>query len=180
LLGWLLLVASLLMSYFSRWWLLVAVAAALPKIHRWILYSGAPWRRMHYTLMHTFAGTAGLESGRAEREGRDYDINLALAELVRRAHPDWTPSDVFNFLNRETQRRASFADRPLMEAEFRRRNRQLDEDALKELLDGAGESMRNPDNATMRTMAIAGLIEQTHGEQERAVYLVEVLSGHAR
>ena len=44
-------------------------------------WNGAPWRRVHYRAMLTYAGLAGLETARAEQQGREFSREIACRAL---------------------------------------------------------------------------------------------------
>lgn len=130
---WILLIAFVLLTYYYSTWFIVGVCAlAIWKLNRWYTWSSRPWRKVHFPMMRAYATASGLEAGHAEKEGRDFDIEAALRNLLVVANPKISLSHD-DLIKQVFDRCRTFYDRPLIEAHYIQRgflDRGLDKDQV--------------------------------------------------
>ena len=81
------LLATLILAIFASGWLrwaalVLALLAALFMVAKYRMWNAKGWTSVHYRGMLLFSGLAGLESGRAEAEGRPLDRVAPCRELA--------------------------------------------------------------------------------------------------
>ena len=176
--GWILLVSFAALAYAYWWWFLAGtVILALWKVSRWYYYSSRPWKKVHFPMMRAYAGASGLEAGRAESEGRDFDLNAALLDLLRMVNPKAGVSHEM-LIQREFERCNNFYDEPLVQ-QFLTEKKCVNPDQANLLLGKIRESMNTSDKGLMVRMVIASIIEEQFSPQDRGEYLFQVFSGNA-
>jgi hypothetical protein len=131
-------------------------------------------------MMRAYATAAGLETGQAEREGREFNIHNALANLLNAVKADWNDADIVAFINNEIMRCESFADESLIKNHIKRKNPKIDDTKLSELMHNISQMFISSDKGLTVRMIIAGIIEEQYGHEHRGEYLYEVLTGHAK
>lgn len=178
--GWPLFVISIALALTVSPWLWVAAALAGSwKCGRWYYRNGRPWRRVHFNLMQGYARAAGRETGMAEREGREWDLEKALNYLAGMALPDLTEEERIAFVDSAMRRCRTFADESLLASEIRRRHRDASDLQIQQALHSARPAFVRGEPALRVRMVIAGVIERMFGDEQRAEYLLEVMRGRA-
>ncbi len=166
-------------SYFySRWFLIGLAAFGLWKLNRWYFYSSRPWRKAHYPMMRAYAGAAGIEASKAQAEGRDFDIRLALHELLRAVNPELSIGHK-ELIEREFQRSRDFYDEPLIRG-YLVDKKGADPEKIDDLLGAFREHMQTPNKGLIVRLVIASVIEEQFSSRDRGEYLFEVFSGRAK
>jgi len=177
--GWLLLCAFAALTYLYSWWfLLVVVAIALWKLGRWHFYSSRPWKKVHYPMMRAYAAACGFETGRAEREGRSFDVKAALQELLRMVNPKVGLSHAA-LIEREFERYRTFHDAELIQ-EYLTESKGVPADKTVPFMEAVRKSMSTFDNGLIVRMIIASVIEEQFSPRDRGEYLFEVFSGRGK
>jgi hypothetical protein len=178
--GWALLGAAILLALLhSNWWWILAALLGLWRANQWYFYNGRPWRKIHYPLMRVYAREAGIETNAATREGRSFDIEKASVALVKQLHADWDDRRARAFVQKQISRCETLEDEELIVQEFRRRNPKLGDSDARQVRDLARQLLIPPDNATIIRFIVAAVVEENHGQSQRAEYLAEVLNGKA-
>lgn len=174
--GWILLVTFAVLSYTYSWWFIFGVAfLALWKLNRWYYYSSRPWRKVHFPMMRAYAAASGLEAGQAEREGREFNLNAALINLLRMVNPKVSVSHE-ELIQREFERCHAFYDELLIQ-QYLVGKKGMDTSQVTSVLGKIKESMSASDKGLMVRMVIASVIEEQFSPQDRGEYLFQVFSG---
>jgi hypothetical protein len=113
----------------------------------------------------------------AEREGREFNLNAALFNLLKMVNPEVSIGHE-ELIQREFDRCHTFYDEPLIRQYLIEKER-LDQTQAVSLLAKIKESMRAPDKGLMVRMVIASIIEEQFSPQDRGEYLFQVFSGRA-
>lgn len=176
--GWILLVVFAALSYSYSWWFVIGVAVlGLWKLNRWYYYSSRPWRKVHFPMMRAYAAASGLERGQAEREGREFNLNTALLNLLKMVNPKVSIGHG-ELIRREFERCESFYDEPLIQ-QYLVEKKGADKTQIRPLMEKIKNSMHTSDKGLMVRMVIASVIEEQFSPIDRGEYLVEVFSGRA-
>lgn len=174
--GWILLAGAVFLAATrSGWWWLIVIPLGLWRFFQWQIYSSRPWRRIHFPMMRLYARAAGLESGLAEREGRDFDVLRALATLIEGAEGCARPyalvqvmTDLAGLTDEDEDRIAKSLSRPGADSQHVAA-------AVQELRD----HYRRSDNAIKVRLVIAGSIGRRLGSDHRVEYLLGAAKGKA-
>ena len=177
--GWLFLVIFAALSFFYSWWFLFGVGVvALWKLNRWYFYSSRPWKKVHYPMMRAYAGACGLETARAEREERSFNVKAALQELLRSVNPKLGIGHN-ELIERELERCQTFYDEPLIRRHLTE-SKGIPADKTAPFIEAVRKTMSPSDNGLIVRMVIASVIEEQFSPQDRGEYLFEVFSGSAK
>jgi hypothetical protein len=176
--GWILLAAFVVLSYtYSLWFIFGAISLVLWKLNRWYYYSSRPWRKVHFPMMRAYAAASGIETGQAEREGRDFNIIATLVNLLEIVNPEVSISHE-ELIRRELLRCQVFYDEPLIRS-YLVEKRGWAETPISTVLEKMKEKMHLSDKGLLVRMVIASIIEEQFSPQDRGEYLFEVFSGRA-
>ena len=176
--GWILFVAFATLSYFYSWWFVIGVVVfGLWKLNRWYYYSSRPWRKVHFPMMRAYAGASGLEAGQAEREGREFNLNTALLNLLKMVNPKVSIGHE-ELIQREFERCETFYDEPLIQ-KYLVEKKGIDKTQIGPVLEQIENSMNTSDKGLMVRMVIASVIEEQFSSLDRGEYLFQVFSGRA-
>lgn len=176
--GWVILAAFAVLSYNYSWWFIFGVViTALWKLSHWHYYSSRPWKKVHFPMMRAYAAAAGIESGMAEREGREFDINAALLNLLKMVNPEVSIAHEA-LIEREFVRCQNFYDESLIK-EYLVKSKGIDQSNAQLILGKIKDSMKASDNGLMVRMVIASIIEEQFSPQDRGEYMFQVISGKA-
>ena len=176
--GWILLALFAVLSYTYSWWFIFGVAVlALWKLNRWYYYFSRPWKKVHFPMMRAYAAASGLESGQAEREGREFDFNAALLNLLEMVNPKVSFSHEA-LIKREFARCQDFYDESLIQ-EYLTKAKGINPNQAQPILKKIKESMKTSDKGLMVRMVIASIIEEQFSLQDRGEYMFQVTSGKA-
>ena len=167
-----------ILTFRNPWWWIAVVPVALWKVGQWYFYKGRPWRRIHYPMLRAYAAIAGQEGAVAEHNGRDFDIRPALDRLVRTVKPDWSEEKVHTLIQREFDRYADFSDRKLIETYLTKKHPKLTDAKIEEVMERCSKLLKTYDNGLMVRFVVAGIIEEQFGQEHRAEYLFELMSGN--
>jgi len=177
---WLLFIASIALTYTSKWWWCAVVTLGAIKAFQWHYYRGRPWRRIHYPAMRAYASAAGSETADANNNDREFDIKNALIRLLGLMKPEWEQAQVEQFIDREIERATTYSDETLIRDAFRRSNSKANEDDLNQLMESLKQSLNVNDNGWLVRAVIAGLIENEYSTEDRGEYLMECVTGRAK
>lgn len=176
--GWILLATFAVLSYIYSWWIISGVIVlALWNLNRWHYYSSRPWRKVHFPMMRAYAAASGHESGQAQREGREFDINAALLNLLKTVNPEASISHEA-LIKREFVRCQNFYDESLIQ-EYLVKVKGLDPSHVQPILNKVKGGMKTSDKGLMVRMVIASIIEEQFSPQDRGEYMFQVISGKA-
>lgn len=176
--GWILFVVFAVLSYSYSWWFVIVLAVlGLWKLNRWFYYSSRPWRKVHFPMMRAYAEASGLEAGQAEREGREFNLDKALFNLLKMVNPRVSISHK-ELVQREFERCESFYDGPLIQ-KYLVEKKEVDKTHVGPVLDQIKNSMNTSDKGLMVRMVIASVIEEQFSPLDRGEYLFQVFSGRA-
>jgi hypothetical protein len=176
----LMVVCGILALTHKSWWCGgVCFFFILDRLDYWHYYHSRPWRKLHFPLMRLYARCAGIESGLSQATGRDFDVKHALFTTLKQAQPTWSDERITEFVTRQAVRCEQFEDARLIVAELKRRNANLDDTRLRELIAKARSQFTLSDPGVFVRFIVAGIIEQQYGESQRGEYLVELLRGRA-
>lgn len=176
--GWILLVIFSVLSYTYSWWFIFGVIVlGIWKLNRWYFYSSRPWRKVHFPMMRAYAAVSGIETGQAEREGREFNLNTALLNLLKMVNPEISVSHE-ELIRREFDRCQTFYDERLIQ-QYLIEKEGLNLTQAASILEKIKKSMRAPDNGLMVRMVIASIIEEQFSPQDRGEYLFQVFNGRA-
>jgi len=176
--GWILLATFAVLSYAYSWWFIFGVVVlGLWKLNRWYYYSSRPWRKVHFPMMRAYAAASGLEAGQAEREGREFNLNAALLNLLKMVNPTISVSHE-ELILREFERCHAFYDELLIQR-YLVEKKGLDPTQVAPVPGKVKESMRTSDKGLMVRMVIASVIEEQFSPQDRGEYMFQVVSGKA-
>ncbi len=179
--GWMTLAATAVLSFVhSVLWLWVCIPVALGKAASlWIFY-GRPWSRIHYPAMRMYSRAGFMEWGMSQARGEEFEASRAATTLVRMIHPEWSEPQVATLVARELDRYRTLADRELIEPLLQQRFGRSKPKELAAFLDILPKLYEQDRNMMIVKLVIAGLIEQEYGVDQRAEYLVAVVSGRAK
>lgn len=179
--GWLLLLGAvgLALQQSPLWWIAVAALGGW-KALRWRFYKGRPWRKIHYSMMRTYAASAGQENGLAERDGRSFDVKRALRKMLEASVGEWPSEKIDACLNAVERSVGDFGeDREILAREIKSRHPKVSDDAVIQVLQRAEEQWR-PDNVRLWVeLTISEVIRDLYGADQRAEYLYSLLTGEA-
>jgi hypothetical protein len=176
--SWILFVTFAVLSYvYSLWFIFGVVVFALWKLNRWYYYSSRPWRKVHFPMMRAYAAASGLEAGQAEREGREFNLNTALLNLLKMANPKVSVSHEV-LIKREFERCYKFYEEPLIRQYLVEENG-IDPSQVTSVLGEIRGRMNTSNKGLMARMVIASVIEEQFSPQDRGEYLFQVISGKA-
>jgi len=176
--GWILFAIFAVLSYSYSWWFIFGVVVlALWKLNRWYYYSSRPWRKVHFPMMRAYAADSGLESGQAQREGREFDLNAALLNLLKMVNPEVSISHEA-LIEREFVRCQNFYDESLIQ-EYLAKVKGMDQSHVQPILREIKGAMKTSDKGLMVRMVIASIIEEQFSPQDRGEYMFQVINGKA-
>ncbi len=176
--GWILFATFAVLSYAYSWWFIIGVAVfGLWKLYRWYYYSSRPWRKVHFCMMRAYASASGLEAGQAEREGREFNLNFALFNLLKMVNPEVSVGHE-DLIQRELSRCETFYDEALIQ-QYLIEKKGLDPTQVAPVLGEIKESMHVSDKGLMVRMVIASVIEEQFTPLDRGEYMFQVFSGRA-
>jgi hypothetical protein len=176
--GWILLAAFAVLSYGYSWWFVVGVVVfGLWKLNRWYYHNSRPWRRVHFPMMRAYAGVSGLEAGEAEREGREFNLNAALLNLLKMVNPKIGIGHE-ELIQREFERCNTFYDESLIR-EYLTEKKGLDLTQVSPVLGKIKDAMHTSDKGLMVRMVIASVIEEQFSPLDRGEYMFQVFNGKA-
>lgn len=176
--GWILLATSAVLSFTYSWWFMFGVVVlALWKLNRWYYYSSRPWKKVHFPMMRAYAGACGLESGQAQREGREFNLHAALLNLLKMVNPKVSISHEA-LIEREFMRCQNPYDESLIQ-EYLAKVKGMDPSHIQPILKSIKGAMNTSDKGLMVRMVIASIIEEQFSPQDRGEYMFQVLSGKA-
>lgn len=139
------------------------------------------WSRVHHPLMVRYACAAGMEAAKATAEGREFSFHDATVNLLQLVYPKKSEEDIDRWVCDLQGRMAEYEDAMGIERELRKCNPTVKEDTLKSLRDKAAKFfVEGSDNALLTRYAIAEVVGELHGSEERARYLMAVIMGDAR
>ncbi len=180
--GWLILATTAALSFVhSVLWLWVCIPVALWKAATlWIFY-GRPWSRIHYPAMRMYSRVSLIEFATSQSRGEEFDVTRAVSSLVQMIHPEWSEGQVATFVDRELERYRTKADREPVELRLRQRSNRRPPEEIASDLDTLLPILYEKDRNTMIVrLAIAGLVEQEYGVDQRAEYVDAVFAGRAK
>jgi hypothetical protein len=167
------LIGLLFLVRMSPWWWIAVAFVVFHMVTRLWLHYSVPWRRVHFHAVQVYAGAAGLETGAADMQGREFDLRTALLLTVIGCRPEWPLSKCGEFMDREAARYARFSDRSDLAQALRRRYPRMPADKIDSVLDVMQKEFeRDTKSLPMRQFVIAGLIEERYGAIARADYLL--------
>lgn len=176
--SWILLIIFAVLSYVYSWWFTIGIAVlGFLKLGHWQHYSSRPWRKVHFPMMLAYASASGLESGQAERDGREFKLNSALLNLLKIVNPKVSIGHE-ELIQREFQRCKAFYDKPLIQ-QYLMEKKGIDKTKTDSILEKIGHAMQTSDNGLMVRMVIASVIEEQYSPMDRGEYMFEVISGSA-
>jgi hypothetical protein len=177
--GWLLLALAAYLSTRSAWWLIAVGVLVLWKIAQWQMYYSRPWRRVHFPAMKLYATASGLESGQAQREGREFDVERALTTLVRMVHPNQTEADARSFVDAQLLRARMNGDAENLVVWHERKNLIAGPEHHAKATAQFKRAFEEPDNSLKVRLVVSGFVGERFGEDQRSEYLFEVAQGNA-
>ncbi len=178
--SWLLLLGFIVLAISKPWWWLGVILIGLYKISRWYYYEGRPWRRIHYPMMRVYAHTAGLETGMANRDGREFDIRNALRALLKSEKSEWSDEHINSIIEREFINCELFRDGDLIRAYIKKKNKDISDEKLNAMMTTAKAQFTTNDKGLMVRLIVAAVIEEQYSQADRGEYLYEVLAGSAK
>jgi len=173
-----LLLAACLVGIFATGvlrWVAVAVAvlALLFMIAQYKKWNGAGWPSLHWRGMLLYSSLAGLESGRAEAERRDFDREAACRELALKMCGPGKEANVDGMIASLCVERGSYLVSLLQESRRQLALSPAQDAELERRLDGLSETELGPQ------LVICNVIENTYGRPEAARYALALVEGRA-
>jgi hypothetical protein len=176
-LAWLFLFAFLLLAVFkSPWWWIPTFALGLQRALIWRRHHKPLWK-IHDHALNIYTRAAAYEKVAAERERRAFEIHDAIALMVKQLHADWNQRQIADFVlhqlagmhheNVEGVIKCFLARRPAAKETEKAEIRRIAEEAFKE-----------PSPSLRVRIAIAGIVEENVGPDQRAEYLYQVVLGN--
>ncbi len=137
------------------------------------------WHRLHYSLMMRYAALAAAEHVLSSSEGRSFDFEAAALHLLESAYP-YSPESGNGLLERARTSKLSFSDRGHLEEMLRANRPDLSEEKVQGVLQRTHDELISTDgDALIIRYAIAELVEEAYGDEERALYMQAIFSGRA-
>ncbi|OGY17585.1 MAG: hypothetical protein A2784_00555 [Candidatus Chisholmbacteria bacterium RIFCSPHIGHO2_01_FULL_48_12] len=155
-------------------WMLFAIVTFF-EIVRYYNRLASPWRQLHYPLMVRYAAFAGMQTGIAERENREFDIKEALREFVKNIYPNWSRNEVEDFLKPADNKKEEFVDRGNLIKAYQKNDPSFDIKKLSEVLEKIHIRLKKEGPRWV----IAEIIERDYGTSEKIKYLQAMISGDA-
>ncbi len=178
--GWvLLLVFGCFALFLSAWWSIAFIIVLGWQINQWFIYKSKPWRRVHFPLMRAYSAAAGLESAKAEKEGREFNVDNAIYDLVKATYSEWDQVHTEEFIHQQFSLFSNFSDELLIREQILLKNPNASQESMDKLIKLTRDSFQTLDNSKKVRAVIAGIIEKQHGQEQRVQYLLNSLQGKA-
>jgi hypothetical protein len=141
---------------------------------------GEKWRRIHYPLMMRYAGAAGLEAGMSKSTGRPWDINKAVGTLLKTVYPHKTEEDINESIGSIWEKRRSLSDLSRLRSNITQMNPNISKLDLDQMSEKIAKWVRDEEANDMAVRyAIAHVVEDLYGPEERDRYLLALFTGKA-
>lgn len=176
-LGWLLLVVFLILALvWSPWWWIPTAPLALQRALVWYRHR-KPWWGIQEHALNVYTQTAACEHVTSTQEGRDFEVNNALALMIRQIHPDWGPdkAGAFTLQQLTDSRRKNIED---VVKHFLNRRPKADESEKQKIRSIVEKAFEEPIASLRVRIAIAGIIEEQLGPDQKAEYLYQAVLGN--
>lgn len=183
---WLLLSVCLLLALFEspRWWIPaigLGLQRALAGRVAWHCHHRS-WWKIHDGALNAYSGAVAHKSAEAEQEGHIFDanrvddINDAIALMIKQIKPHWDHRRIGDFvLQQFLERRPNVEPVANLVLAARPKASESDKQELRRLVE---EGFEEPSASLKVRMAIAGVIEDELGAEERADYLYQTFLGN--
>ena len=173
---WLLALTLSILAFQWSWvWVLPAIPISLLAIFRTYVYSGRPWRRLHFPMLRSYSEAAALESVMANRDEREFSNLNALTSV---AYRHWKMSDrgaASMFVN-DCLRRGLTTQDKLALVEFATR-KNCDRDWIEGFREFVEGSDLRVDRGLEIKLIVAERILVQYGFDQRIEYIYEILTG---
>lgn len=174
---WLLLLAFLLLAIFHSpwWWIAVGVLSfqrALVLFHH-----RKPWWRIQDLALTVYARTSAFEHVMAEKEGREVENLNAVYHMVREFHPDWPHRQALDFVFEQVTVNCPANARAVIHR-LLSDTPNASESEAQELGRAVKGAFEKPTPGLMVRMAVAGLVEEQLGTDQRVDYLCQAFLGN--
>ncbi|MBI5734183.1 MAG: hypothetical protein HY973_04570 [Candidatus Kerfeldbacteria bacterium] len=135
----------------------------------------SPWRQLLYPLMVRYAAVVGYQSGIAQKENKEFDMEAAINEFAKVIYPDLTDEEIQKFLKTIDEKMNSFADKDNLRVFLKKINAQIEDKKIGDLLGKVQGHFKkkNP------RWVIAEVVERDYGVDERVKYLYSLFAGEA-
>lgn len=143
----LIVISSTLAFAHSWWWLSVVILLSLFKLRNWYYHKSKPWRRIHFPAMLLYATAAGTESADAQTNNREFEIRNALINLVLLIQKQWSQQTAEVFVGKTMRKSEVYYDEDLIRATFKKRNNELTDGNLDEIMNTLNTSLIRTDNS---------------------------------
>ena len=178
--GWFLVcVLAALTFYLSKWWGIVLAVMLFWQASQWHRYKSRPWRRIHFPAMVLWSGAAGLETSAAQKEGREYNPDIALQHFAKALNSQLSVEDSKRFVEK------TFAEYKDLQFENVIRNKLVLSSAKVSPIDAekviahVAVQFKNPELGLRARLIIAEAIKADAGEEEYIEYLRAILTHKA-
>lgn len=177
LLPWLILLVFFLLAVFkSSWWWIPTAGLGVQRAFVWYRHQ-KPWWRIHDHALNVYTQAVAYEQVAADRERRALEINHAIALMVKKFHPDWGDKQASDFvLQRSLDLRREYLEGVIgCFLDRRPTANEAEKGAIRRVVE---EAFKEP-NASLRVrIAIAGIIEEQLGSDQRTQYLYQCVLGN--
>ena len=155
-------------------------------IYAVVLYQrvSSNWAKIHFSLMNRYAREAALVNVLAERQGKEFDLERALRNLLKTVFTEEDDAVLEAIIRRANAKRIRFIDRKAIEDRMFANHKLSAEkrEELMKLLDELAFSLSAPPGAAAYAVryTIAEVVGYLYGESERINYLLAVITNHAK
>lgn len=132
---------------------------------------------VHFPMMRAYASASGLETGRAQRDGREFDLNAALLSWLELVNPKITGTRRA-LIDAAYESVKKFSDEKRLK-DFLVEDRGVTVDKATLVIAGIRDLMKPENKGLIVRMVIASVIEQQFSAKDRTEYLIEVFTGGA-
>lgn len=161
-------------------WVLFALIT-LHLLSRYLYRLFPRWRQIHNPLMFRYAVAAGEETAKAETEARDFDFASATLRMLSTVYPEKSEQDLDSLLHRVEEKLQKFSDRPLLAQLLTEQNPNAKMEQIDDILAKINALIQQEARRSLLVRwAIAEVVQDVFGSEERARYLLAVFNGKAR
>ena len=179
LLYFLIFVFGALTIYVNAWWGIGLSILLILRTFQWQRYQSRPWKRIHFPLMILWQGAAGFESGRAEKENREYNPDKALEYFVKALHPEMRPGELPLLAEKELAKYKDPQFENLIREKLVLKKAKVSTSNVNEVIENITKNMSNPSLGLKVMLIIAEVVKSDAGDDEYYEYLRAILCGKA-
>lgn len=137
------------------------------------------WSQIHYSLMIRYASFAGAESSKSSSEGREFNIENPLVEVIQSAFTNMDLTKATELFNQAKFKLDKFEDKFKIENYFKKKNPIVDPISVNSVLSRMEQLIKVNYNKLLVNYVIAEIVYKDFGDDERIKYLVDSFTGKA-